>query len=54
MFNLFKKKKEMPLRFNELAKYNTSISEGIVHTKTYIKMMNKLQEEYNLWIGRVV
>lgn len=44
------KKKLMPERFKELAKYNTRVSLGIVHTKEYQLRMKILQKDYWYWI----
>ncbi|MEK6881674.1 MAG: hypothetical protein AABY22_18790 [Nanoarchaeota archaeon] len=51
MFEKFWKHNAMPSKFNELAEYNTRVSNGIVHTKEYQKRMKILQEEYNMWVN---
>ena len=45
------KEEEFKLRgFNELAGYNSRVSEGVVHTEEYSKKMKKLQKQFNKWI----
>lgn len=39
----------MPARFMPLARYNTRVSEGIVHTGEYAGRMRALQREYDTW-----
>ena len=34
-------------QIEELATYNTRVSDGIVHTEEYKKRMKKLQEQFN-------
>ena len=44
----------MPERFNELAAYNTRVSQGIVHTVEYVERMAVLQAAFNEWNRRQV
>jgi hypothetical protein len=39
----------MPARFNELAAYNTRVSQGIAHTTEYTARMAALQAEFDQW-----
>jgi hypothetical protein len=43
------KREPMPERFNELAGYNSRLSEGIVHEPRYVARMAALQADFNAW-----
>lgn len=42
----------MPIRFMPLARYNSRISEGIVHEDDFVDKMKALQKEYDSWYLR--
>ena len=44
------KENEMPIKFRELAGYNTRVSNGIMHTEEYKKRMKRLQIKFNKWV----
>jgi len=44
----------MPSKFNVLSDYNLRVSEGIVHKKSYVLIMKKLQKEFHEWYKKDV
>lgn len=40
----------MPDKFDELARYNSEVARGLVHTKKWKAKMAELQEEFNRWM----
>ena len=39
----------LPHKFDKLARYNTEVARGVVHTVTWVEQMVGLQAEFNLW-----
>ena len=43
------KDRRMPEQFNDLARYNTEVAHGIVHTPEWDVKMAELQQRFNEW-----